>query len=225
MLTSGILIAGTLYAPAGEAAQASSATTKTLAITSRGVKTGDQMQFLRLHAGEGTDSVSGSNDTTQHLYLGAHIDPDFFGVRFYEADGRTPIVHRRMLCVPGQYADFILKLDIPAAGQTKQVVVNYAASGRNTESRDAALENILFYGWVRQGASRNGFLRDQWGVEMTTLAENGKVRAWFRGSAGSGRGDYAGQGRMRYGESADGVTWVDLGEATGLGPYEGQPYV
>ncbi|MEI6781201.1 MAG: hypothetical protein WCQ21_09810, partial [Verrucomicrobiota bacterium] len=225
MLTSVILMAGTLYAPAGEGAQASSAATRTLAITSRGAKTGYQMQFLRLHAGEGTDSVSGSNDTTQHLYLGANSDPDFFGVRFYETDGSTPIVHRRMFCVPGQYADFILKLDLPAAGQTKQVVVNYAASGRTTESSDAALENIHFYGWVRQGASRNGLLRDQWGVEMTTLAEKGKVRAWFRGSAGGGRGDYAGQGRMRYGESADGVTWADLGEATGLGPYEGQPYV
>ena len=62
MLTSVILIAGTLYAPAGEAAQASSAATKTLAITSRGGKTGYQMQFLRLRAGEGTDSVSGSNE-------------------------------------------------------------------------------------------------------------------------------------------------------------------
>ncbi|MCX6879148.1 MAG: hypothetical protein NTW21_35880, partial [Verrucomicrobia bacterium] len=146
---------------------------KTLALVSRGAKANYQMEFLRLHKGAGTDSLAGGNDAIQHLYLGNDIDDDFFGVRFFEADGTTPIAHRRMICQTGKYADFIIKLNLPDAGQTKNVVLDYAATGRATESSDAALENICFYGWVRQGAKRNGWVHDQWGVENTTLVDSG----------------------------------------------------
>jgi len=161
----------------------------------------------------------------QHLYLGNDIDDDFFGVRFYEADRTTPIVHRRMICVTGQYADFILKLDLPPAGQSKQVVLDYASTGRTTESSDATLLNIHFYGWVRQGVKRNGWLYAQWGVEPTTVIKDGKIQMWVRGSEKGGRGRYGLEGLLRYAESSDGLTWTDLGQATGIGAHEGQPFV
>jgi len=198
---------------------------KTLALISKGAKTNYQMEFLRLHKGMGTDSLAGGNDAIQHLYLGNDIDDDFFGVRFFKADRTTPIVHRRMICQTANYADFILKLDLPEAGQTERIVLDYAATGRTTESSDAALENICFYGWVRQGAKRNGWLCDQWGVENTTLVDGGKIRMWWRGSLKGGAGDYWDQGVTRYSESADGLTWKDMGAATGLGPLEMQPFV
>src|SRR6185369_14909055 len=200
---------------------------KTISILSNCVKTGYQMQTLRLHKGTGVDSISGANDSMQHLYLDSHIDDDFFGVEFFESDGVTPITHRRMICQKGTSADFILKVDLPSAGQVKQIIVNFVASGRVTSSSDAALENILFYGWVRQGASRNGFLYNYWGVENTIIYDGGRFRAWFRGpsTAQSASDDYAYQGRLRYAESSDGLTWTDMGEATGHGHYEGQPYV
>lgn len=198
---------------------------KTLALISKGAKTNYQMQFLRLHKGSGTDSVSGGNDALHHVYLGSNIDDDFFGVRFYEADGTTPIIHRRMICKSEQVADFILKVNIPAAGETKKIILDYAAVGRTTKSSDAALENIHFYGWVRQGAARNGMVHDQWGVENSTLVENGKIRMWWHGSLKGGSGDYFTQGVTRYSESTDGLTWTDMGAATGFGPLEMQPFV
>ena len=214
-----VLLSVVLFAFPGHSA------VKILAITSHGAKTGYQMQFLRLHKGSGTDSLSGGNDALQHLYLGNDIDDDFFGVRFYEADGTTPIIHRRMICQSGQYADFILKLNLPAAGETKQIILDYVAVGRTTESSDAALENIHFYGWVRQGVKRNGWLCDQWGVENTTLVDGGKIRMWWHGSLNGGAGEYWDHGVTRYSESTDGLTWKDMGAATGLGPLEMQPFV
>ena len=199
------------------------ASTKTVTIVSNGAKTAYQMQFIRVHKAVGTDSVSGE---VLHLYLGsAGIDDDFFGVRFYEPDGITPVVHRRMIAQSGDYADFIIKTDIPSTG-TKQIVVDYVASGRTTLSSDAALENILFYGWVRQGADRNGFLYTHWGAENRVTRVGGVLRNWFRGPANpQTAGDYAYGGRLRLAESTDGRTWTDIGQATGHGPYEGQGFV